>query len=139
MTHAIGKMANQIYETTKNDCSIYRSFEGVILPPRRPHLRNPVPRRIPGHQRSEDHRHLHRRPLPDETTHNLREPSYNELVAAVSAHLCPDETALRYALRARKAPLAAKNAPGLMHVAGMIAPAIQTYADVLEAELKKAK
>ena len=23
MTHAIGKMANQIYETTKNDCSIY--------------------------------------------------------------------------------------------------------------------
>ena len=65
---------------------------------------------------------------------DLREPSYNELVAAVSA-----ETALRYALRARKAPLAAKNAPGLMQVAGMIAPAIQTYADVLEAELKKAK
>ena len=70
---------------------------------------------------------------------DLREPSYNELVAAVSAHLCPDETALRYALRARKAPLAAKNALGLMHVAGMIAPAIQTYADVLEAELKKAE
>lgn len=104
MTHAIGKMANQIYETTKNDCSIYRSFESVILP------------------------------LAD-----LREPSYNELVAAVSAHLCHDETALKYALRARKAPLAAKNAPGLMHVAGMIAPAIQDYADVLEAELKKAE
>lgn len=127
MTHAIGKMANEIYETVKNDCSvylygsvtlddfregwsdidiialtghkmsddeentlvylrqkmmkdnpIYRSFEGVILPPRRPHLRNPVPRRILGHQRSADHRRLHRRSLPHETAHNLREAPYRQ-------------------------------------------------------------
>lgn len=58
---------------------------------------------------------------------------------ALENHLCPDETALKHALRARKAPLAAKNAPGLMHIAGMLGNAIQEYADVLEAELKANK
>ena len=33
MTHAIGKMANQIYETTKNDCSIclYGSVTATMI------------------------------------------------------------------------------------------------------------
>lgn len=251
MTHAIGKMANQIYETTENDCSIYlygsvtlddfregwsdidiialtghkmsddeentlvylrqkmmkdnpiyRSFEGVILPladlisetPSRAVYWGTSGQKITDaftadpflmKQLSTSAKLL----IGNDIRAGLREPSYNELVDAVSSHLdcvrnhasatghplysygwlldisrciwtlrtgeiisktkagewalenhlCPDETALKYALRARKAPLAAKNAPGLMQVAGMIAPAIQTYADVLEAELKKAK
>lgn len=251
MTDTIETMANQIYETTKKDCSvylygsvtlddfkegwsdidiialtghkmsadeentlvplrqkmmtdnpIYRSFEGVILP--LDDLISETPSRAvywgtSGQKITEtftaDHFLMKQLTtsakllIGNDIRANLREPSYNELVAAVSAHLdcirthasttgqtlysygwlldisrcistlrtgeiisktkagewalenrlCPDETALKYALRAREAPLAAKNAPGLMHVAGMIAPAIQAYADVLEAELKAAK
>ena len=252
MTHAIGIMANEIYETVKNDCSIYlygsvtlddfregwsdidiialtghkmsddeentlvylrqkmmkdnpiyRSFEGVILP--LADLISETPSRAvywgTSGQRITDDFTADLFLMKQLTTSaklligndiraGLREPSYDELVAAISAHLdcvrnhasatghplysygwlladlpaaygpsapekssqkpkpenghskttsAPTKQPYRYALRARKAPLAAKNAPGLMQVAGMIAPAIQTYADVLEAELKKVK
>ena len=54
---------------------------------------------------------------------------------ALAQHLCPVPDALRAALAAREDPAAARNNPQSMSLAASLGPAIQRFADVLEAEL----